>query len=112
VLEDTIQKEKNNRDYGVELHISKNLYFFVEIRKNIYYGFYFNGNIDKSLVDILDRIEIEWEEPYWKYPNSRLNFEEFNSNVLELINKDRLKYSVSNIAKEIIFLIENFKQGE
>jgi len=39
-------KKKNNRDYGVELHISKNLYFFVEIRKNIYYGFYFNGDID------------------------------------------------------------------
>ncbi len=91
-------------------NILKTLYFFVEIRKNIYYGFYFNGDIDKSLVDILDRIEIEWEEPYWKYPNSRLNFEEFNNNVLELINKDRLKYSVSNIAKEIIFLIENFNK--
>ncbi len=82
-------KKKNNRDYGVELHISKNLYFFVEIRKNIYYGFYFNGDIDKSLVDILDRIEIEWEEPYWKYPDSKLNFEEFNDNVLMLINKDK-----------------------
>jgi len=101
-------KKKNNRDYGFELHIFKNLYFFVEIRKNIYYGFYFNGNIDKYLVNILDKIDISWQEPYWKYPEKRLNFEEFNSNVLELVDKERLDEVIEDIGEEIVYLIESF----
>jgi hypothetical protein len=103
-------KKKNNRDYGFEFHISKNLYFFIEIRKNIYYGFYFNGDIDRDLVNILDKIDIDWEEPYWKYPDSRLNFEEFNDNVLKLINKDNLKETILDIGDEIVYLLESLNK--
>jgi len=103
-------KKKNNRDYGIELHISKNLYFFIEIRKNIYYGYYFDGEVDEHLVSILDKIDIDWEKPYWKYPTNKLNFEDFNDNILNLINKDKLKNTILDIGDEVIYLIESFNK--
>ncbi|MCK4442652.1 MAG: hypothetical protein KAU90_11655, partial [Sulfurovaceae bacterium] len=105
-------KKKNRKDYGFEYQVDNNLYFFIEIRDNIYYGFYFkeDRNVDKQ-IEILDKVKVEWEEPYWKYPNKRLNFEEFNNeNILDLLDKNKKEIDIGSISDEVIYLITNYKK--
>jgi len=105
-------KKKNRKDYGFEYQIDNNLYFFIEIRDNIYYGFYFkdNTNIDRQ-IEILDKLVIEWEEPYWKYPTKKLNFEQFNNeNILDLLDNNKRKIDIKSISDEVIYLITNYKK--
>jgi len=106
-------KKKNRKDYGFEYEIDKNLYFFIEIRDNIYYGFYFDKEkITKEQLNNLNKIDISWEEPYWKYPNKKLNFEQFNNkNVLDLLDKTQKNIDIDIISDEIIYLIQNYKKG-
>jgi len=105
-------KKKNRKDYGFEYEIDNNLYFFVEIRDNIYYGFYFkeDKNIDNQ-IKALDKISIKWEEPYWKYPNKKLDFEQFNNeNILDLLDNNQKEKDIKNISDEVIYLITNYKK--
>jgi len=105
-------KKKNRKDYGFEYQIDNNLYFFIEIRDNIYYGFYFkdNTNIDRQ-IEILDKLVIEWEEPYWTYPTKKLNFEQFNNeNILDLLDNNKRKIDIKSISDEVIYLITNYKK--
>ncbi len=105
-------KKKNRKDYGFEYQIDNNLYFFIEIRDNIYYGFYFkdNTNIDRQ-IEILDKLVIEWEEPYWRYPTKKLNFEQFNNeNILDLLDNNKRKIDIRSISDEVIYLITNYKK--
>ncbi len=107
-------KKKNRKDYGFEYKVDINLYFFIEIRDNIYYGFYFKeeDNIEKKQLDALDTININWQDKYWKYPNKRLDFEQFNNkNILDLLDKAQRKIDVDKILDEIVFLIEKYKKG-
>jgi len=105
-------KKKNRKDYGFEYEVDNNLYFFVEIRDNIYYGFYFkeDKNIDNQ-IKVLDKISIKWEEPYWKYPNKKLDFEQFNNeNILDLLDNNQKEKDIKNISDEVIYLITNYKK--
>jgi len=105
-------KKKNRKDYGFEYQIDNNLYFFIEIRDNIYYGFYFkdNTNIDRQ-IEILDKLVIEWKEPYWRYPTKKLNFEQFNNeNILDLLDNNKRKIDIKSISDEVIYLITNYKK--
>lgn len=49
-------QQKNIKDYGIEYEVDENLYFFVELRENIYYGFYF---IDEDMVEEEQRKAVE-----------------------------------------------------
>jgi len=105
-------KKKNRKDYGFEYQVDNNLYFFIEIRDNIYYGFYFkeDTNIDKQ-IKALDKISIKWEEPYWKYPNKKLDFEQFNNaNILDILDNTQKEKDIKNISDEVIYLITNYKK--
>jgi hypothetical protein len=107
-------KSKNKKDYGFEHKVDNNLYFYIEIRDNIYYGFYFKDEekIEEEKLDVLDKINIDWQEPYWKYPNKKLDFEQFNNrNILNLLNKAQREIDIGIISKEIIFLIKSYKKG-
>jgi hypothetical protein len=107
-------KKKNRKDYGFEYKIDENLSFFIEIRDNIYYGFYFrdDSKIEKRQLDALNSIDINWQESYWKYPDKRLNFEHFNNeNILDLLEKAKRKIDIDKIFNEILFLIENYQKG-
>lgn len=111
------QQQKNIKDYGVKYQVDENLYFFIELRKNIYYGFEF---IDESLInqnqkDALDVLDIEWNEVsetiYWKYPLKRLDFKSFNhQNIFDLIDEDLKEEEIRNISNEIINLISDYKR--
>lgn len=105
------KKQKNRKDYGIEYKVDENLYFFIELRSSIYYGFYFidENNIQDKELNRLNAISIDWEKPYWKYPNKAINFEIFNtSNVLNLINQETREIDVKIISNEIINLIKQY----
>jgi hypothetical protein len=118
-IEDSVnryyKKQKNKRNYGYEYHIDENLYFFIEINHNIYYGFYFfdDESIDESKLKKIDSIKIDWEDSdHWKYINKRLNFEEFNTpNVLDLIEKEQRESDIKKITDEVIYLIREYTNG-
>ncbi len=109
--------QKNNKNYGVRYNIDENVSFFIELRKNIYYGFEFVG--DENLIEekkqILDNVEMNWNEIsnniYWKYPNKRLNFKDFNhQNIFDLIDATKQKKDIKKITNEIIYLISQYEK--
>jgi len=107
------KKQKNKKDYGLEYQIDDNLYFFIELRDNIYYGFYFldNKNIQPQQEEKLNKIAINWEDNYWKYPQKKINFEKFNTkNVLDLIDKQQRESDVKTISNEILYLIQHYNK--
>ena len=109
------QQQKNIKDYGIEYQIEDNLYFFIELRENIYYGFYFEDEISEKQKSALELLDVNWREVsngiYWKYPQKRLNFKLFNhQNIFELINKESKEESVSKISREVISLVQNYKK--
>jgi len=107
------KKQKNRKEYGYEYQVDENLYFFIEIKNNIYYGFYFpdKNQIKEEQMERLNRIKASWEDGnYWKYPNKQLNFEKFNTpNVLDLINPEQREKDIKIISDEIIDLIQQYQ---
>ncbi len=111
------QQQKNIKDYGIKYQIDKNLSFFIELRKNIYYGFEFldENTITQEQQEILCRLDIEWREitddVYWRYPNKPLNFKDFNhSNIFDLIDKEQREKDIKKISNEIIHLISQYEK--
>ena len=112
------QQQKNTKDYGVKYQIDENLYFFIELRKNLYYGFEF---IDENLIttaqrDAMNILNIEWhgksDTIYWKYSDKRLNFKEFNhQNIFDLINDESGERDIKRISNEVIGLIGQYERG-
>ena len=111
------QQQKNTKDYGVKYQVDENLSFFIELRKNLYYGFEFldEEKITDEQVEALNRLEAEWNEVsemvYWRYPDKRLNFKDFNhQNIFDLINEEQQKEDIKRISDEIIGLISNYNK--
>ncbi len=108
------KKQKNRKEYGYEYLVDNNLYFFIELKNNIYYGFYFleEEKILETQRKKLDKIKIDWEDGnYWKYSDKRLNFEKFNTkNVLDLLDEKQRKKDIKLISDEIINLITQYKE--
>jgi hypothetical protein len=108
------KKQKNRKDYGYEYRVEDNLYFYIELKNNIYYGFYFFDEEKelKSQHEKLNKIKIDWEdENYWKYTDKKLNFEEFNNkNVLDLIDSTIRENDIKAISNEIIDLIKQYQK--
>lgn len=107
--------QKNGKDYGIEYQVEENLYFFVELRSNLYYGFYFE---DESIIELeqekaLNALEVEWFEKsngiYWKYPSKRLDFQSFNhQNIFDLLDDEIRTIDIERISREIIMLIREY----
>ena len=108
------KKRKNRKDFGFEYEVDKNLYFFIELRNNIYYGFDFRNEPETHQQERVNALWVDWEEGYWKYSEPELNFELFNTeNVLDLIDSEKRKKIVDKIVDEITTLIrqyQNFKK--
>ena len=111
--------QKNNKDYGIKYKIDKNVSFFIELRKNIYYGFEFSGEesiIQEKRKILDDNIDISWNEIsnniYWKYSNKHLNFKDFNhQNIFDLIDLKQQKKDITKISKEVIYLISQYEKS-
>jgi hypothetical protein len=111
------QQQKNIKDYGIKYQIDENLNFFIELRKNIYYGFEFldEYGITQEQQEVLGNLDIEWREVtdtvYWRYPTKALNFKDFNhSNIFDLIDKEQREKDIKKISNEIIRLISQYKK--
>jgi hypothetical protein len=111
------QQQKNIKDYGVKYQVDENLSFFIELRKNIYYGFEFldEDKITDEQIESLNSLEAEWNEVsstvYWRYPNKRLNFKDFNhQNIFDLIDTEQRVEDIKKISDEIIGLISNYNK--
>ena len=107
--------QKNKKDYGVEYQIDDNLYFYIELRENIFYGFEFynDDKISQLQESKLESIKISWEGKYWKYSDRRLDFENFNTkNILNLIDRKSRERDIKVISDEVINLINQYKKGE
>ena len=110
--------QKNAKDYGIKCQIDENLYFFVELRKSIYYGFEF---IDENLIEeeqtkALRELNINWNEMTrsicWKYPEKRLNFHAFNhQNIFDLLDDELKEKDIEKISNEIIHLISKYERN-
>lgn len=112
------QQQKNIKDYGIEYEVDKNLYFFVELRDNIYYGFYFmdEDSMEEHQKEAIDALGKQWQDIsntiYWKYPDRELNFKSFNhQNIFDLINKDLREEYIGDISNEIVTFIQNYKRS-
>ncbi len=116
-IEKYYKQLKNRKDYGIEYKVDENLYFFIELRNNIYYGFYFPDEdiINKVQINKLNNIQINWddisESIYWKYSDKKLDFESFNSNVLNLINSDLREKEIKMISDKISNLIIQYNKS-
>ena len=111
------QQQKNIKDYGIKYQIDDNLSFFIELRKNLYYGFEFldEDKIRQEQKESLDTLDVEWNEVsesiYWRYPDKRLNFKEFNhQNIFDLIDETQRTEDIKRISDEIIGLIFNYNK--
>jgi len=104
------KKRKNRKDFGFEYQIDKNLYFFIELRNNLYYGFDFREEVQPKEKEIMTALWVNWEGKYWKYSDKRLNFEQFNNpNVLSLNDKNQQETISREISDEIISLISQYQ---
>ena len=120
-LEDSVRRyyqlQKNIKDYGINYQVDDNLIFFVELRKNIYYGFEFidEDKIKKSQIEAIESLDVLWKEVccgiYWKYPAKPLDFKSFNhQNIFDLINPEQQSKDIGKITNEIIGLISKYKK--
>ena len=111
------KQQKNIKDYGVKYQVDENLSFFIELRKNIYYGFEFleEEDISEEQREVLNGLDVEWNEVsntvYWRYPNKRLNFKDFNhQNIFDLIDEKERERDIKKISDEIIGLISAYEK--
>lgn len=113
------QKKRNIKNYGLEYEVEENLYFFVELRDNIYYGFYFleEEKIEKYQQDALSLLGNQWEEVsstvYWKYPDKPLNFKAFrHQNIFDLLDLNLKHKAIEKISNEIVTFIKNYTRNK
>ena len=111
------QQQKNIKDYGLKYQVDENLSFFIELGKNISYGFEFldEKKIKEEQREALKSLDAEWNEVsstvYWRYPNKRLNFKEFNhQNIFDLIDTEQRVEDIKRISNEIIALISHYEK--
>lgn len=119
---------KNRKYYGLTKELMKinekySLLFYIEIDYNIVYGFSIaeNGerkNICKQpefnmiLQQILDNQAIKWNGSNqwwlsWKYPNTKLDFYHFDSDVIfDIAHENRRKTIIKNLVDEIALTIK------
>lgn len=112
------QHQKNIKDYGVKYQVDENLYFFIELRKNLYYGFEF---IDEELIEegekeLVENLDVEWygssDTIYWKYSDKRLDFKSFtHQNIFDLIDDELRKKDIRTISDEVIGLIGQYERS-
>jgi len=104
------KKRKNRKDFGLEYQVDENLYFFIELRNYLYYGFEFRKEVQPEQAETMSALWVNWEDDYWKYSDKKLNFEQFNNpNVLSLIETHQQEETTNAIANEIISLIRQYK---
>jgi hypothetical protein len=106
------KKQKNKKEYGYKYQLDKNLYFFIQLEDEIFYGFDCpdEDNILDTQIDKLEQINVN-EGKDWKYTDKRLNFEEFNTpNVLNLLDKTTREEDIETISNEIIDLIRQYNK--
>ena len=119
---------KRNKDihYGYWMKIYEKdditIHYGVEIESNIYHGFTIerNGkggisNLDEfaNYRDIIQEINSNYKSTNWwmgwRYPNTKLNFKEFNSQaIFNLCDRNILKQTVEDIVRESFNDIESF----
>lgn len=123
---------KNNKYYGlvkklVDIDDKYSLIFYIEIDKNIVFGFCIaeNGNrnyickqnkFDDITRQIIGYDSIKWngirQEWWicWKYPKNRLDFYRFDSEIIfNLIDEKKRIEIVANLVEEIILIIDEIK---
>lgn len=123
---------KNNKYYGlvkklVDIDDKHSLIFYIEIDKNIVFGFCIAENANRNYIckqnkfdDITRQIisfdTIKWNgiRPEWwicwKYPKNRLNFYQFDSEIIfNLIDEKKRIQIVANLVEEIISIINEIK---
>jgi len=123
---------KNNKYYGlvkklVDIDDKYSLIFYIEIDKNIVFGFCIaeNGNrnyickqnkFDDITRQIIGYDSIKWNgiRPEWwicwKYPKNRLDFYRFDSDIIfDLIDEKKRIQIVANLVEEIILTINEIK---
>jgi len=106
------KKQKNKKEYGYKYKLDNNLYFFIQLDDEIFYGFHFpnEDNISNSQLEKLEKINVN-EGKDWKYTDKELNFEKFNTpNVLDLLNKTTREEDITKISNEIIYLIKEYNK--
>ena len=104
------KKRKNRKDFGFEYQVDKNLYFFIELRNHIYYGFDFREEVQAQEEEQITALWVNWESKYWKYSDTKLNFEQFNTpNILALLDKQKQEQTIREISDEIISLISQYQ---
>jgi len=113
------QKQRNIKNYGIEYKVEDNLYFFVELRDNIYYGFYFldEDKIEEHQKNYLSLLGNQWDEVsesvYWKYPDKPLNFKDFNhQNIFDLLDVNLKDKAIKKIGSEVLTFIQNYKRNK
>jgi len=103
------KKRKNRKDFGFEYQVDENLYFFIELRNHLYYGFDFRKKATIEQEEQINALWVDWEENYWKYSDKKLNFEVFNTpNVLALIDKEERQKTIKQISDEVFSLIAQY----
>ncbi|AZL53738.1 hypothetical protein EI285_03750 [Aliarcobacter skirrowii] len=123
---------KNNKYYGlvkklVDIDDKYSLIFYIEIDKNIVFGFCIaeNGNrnyickqnkFDDITRQIIGYDSIKWNGIRsewwicWKYPKNRLDFYRFDSEIIfNLIDEKKRIEIVANLVKEITLIINEIK---
>lgn len=123
---------KNNKYYGlvkklVDIDDQHSLIFYIEIDKNIVFGFCIaeNGNrnyickqnkFDDITRQIISYDSIKWNgiRPEWwicwKYPKNRLDFYRFDSDIIfDLIDEKKRVQIVANLVEEIILTMNEIK---
>ncbi len=132
--EDYYNNQRNNKYYGIKFDLNDiddehKLSFYVEIDHNIYYGFtLFNkknkirtSNKNKVFENILNKIykANDWESrdnswwACWKYPKDKINFWNFNTEIMyKLADKTKQYDIVNNLANEIIETLKQYKEKE
>ena len=110
-------QQKNKRYFGLRCQLEDNLYFYVEINWNIYYGFsvFHEGKIVNNQMEIIKQIDTNWEhegnDSYWKYPEKQLNFESFNNqNVLDLIDNELRQKDIKTISDDIDKILTSYNK--
>jgi hypothetical protein len=111
------KQQRNTKDYGVKYQLDENVCFFIELRKNIYYGFEILNEdaLTQEQREVLNNLNVTWNEVsstvYWRYPTKRLNFKDFNhQNIFDLLDEKKRKKDIGRISNEIIGLIAQYEK--
>jgi len=116
-VENFYKKQRNKRYFGLRYKLQENLYFFIEINWQIYYGFttFNKGNISNLQMEIINQIDTTWDGKdngiYWKFPKNKLNFESFNDpNILNLVNEKSKIENIKIIVDDIINILTSYNE--